>query len=56
MPYDWVVTWNDADGEYCWICFGENETDDWLLGDAFLRGYYSVHDYKRKRFGFAPTT
>jgi hypothetical protein len=22
MPYDWVVTWNDADGEYCWICFG----------------------------------
>jgi hypothetical protein len=33
------------------------ETSDlggWLLGDAFLRGYYSVHDHDQKKMGFAP--
>jgi hypothetical protein len=24
------------------------------LGDTFLRGFYSIHDYGGKRFGFAP--
>lgn len=26
----------------------------WILGDAFLRGWYSIHDYEENRFGFAP--
>ena len=26
----------------------------WILGDAFLRGWYSIHDYEKMRFGFAP--
>jgi hypothetical protein len=56
MPYDWVITTTDDSGTYCWVCFAENNTDDWLLGDSFLRGYYSVHDYNKQRFGFAPTT
>jgi hypothetical protein len=25
-----------------------------MLGDAFLRGYYSVYDYENMKFGFAP--
>jgi hypothetical protein len=26
----------------------------WILGDSFLRGFYSVHDHEKRRFGFAP--
>jgi len=57
MPYDYV---NNSDG-VCWICWAENsfdgiDTGDWMLGDAFLRGYYSVHDHEQERMGFAPTT
>ncbi len=28
--------------------------ETWILGNAFLRGFYSTHDHKEKRFGFAP--
>jgi hypothetical protein len=39
----------------CFICFfPEPSLDRWLFGDAFLRGYYSVYDYERKKMGFAP--
>ncbi len=54
MPYDWVITTTDDSGTFCWICFGKNDSNDRLLGDAFLRGYYSVLDYNRHRFGFSP--
>jgi len=57
MPYDYVNTYTDETGTNCFICYGENDMgDDWMLGDAFLRGYYAVHDHKKKRMGFAPTT
>lgn len=49
---DWII---ETNGE-CWACIGENPIDDyWILGDTFLRGYYSVHKHgKRPKFGFAP--
>jgi len=28
----------------------------WLLGDNFLRGFYSIHDMDEGRMGFAPLT
>jgi hypothetical protein len=40
----------------CGLCIDNSRDDTWLLGDAFLRGFYSVHDHKNKRFGFAPHT
>lgn len=50
-PEDWIV---ETDG-LCWACLGENNFDEyWILGDTFLRGFYSVHDNANARFGFAP--
>jgi len=50
-PEDYVL---EYEGE-CWACLGENRDDEYiLLGDTFLRGWYSVHDHKNNRFGFVP--
>ena len=27
----------------------------WILGDAFMRGWYHIHDFENKRQGFVPT-
>jgi hypothetical protein len=44
----------EHEGE-CWACLGENSYDEYfILGDTFLRGFYSVHDNENARFGFAP--
>lgn len=51
LPEDYFVEWQ---GE-CFACLGKEDfLDGFLLGDAFLRGYYSTHDHTNKRFGFAP--
>ena len=26
----------------------------WVLGVAFMRGWYNIHDYERQSFGFVP--
>jgi hypothetical protein len=36
------------------IAFTENDADYFLIGDAFFRGFYSVHDDDNDRIGFAP--
>ena len=40
----------------CVICLyhEEEDIDKWMLGDVFLRGWYSTYDYKNKKMGFAP--
>ena len=48
----------DGYDETCILGFLDGEGQDyWLLGDVFLRGYYSIHDnrdHKNARIGFAP--
>lgn len=53
MPsYDYVI---ETDGD-CWLCLGENPIDNyWVLGDTFLRGYYSMHAYDGNKAKFALT-
>ena len=50
---DYVVPVNRAGT--CSIClFGNEDRDYWLLGSAFLRGWYSIHDHTNGRMGFVP--
>ena len=53
-PEDYTVA-TDQDLDECAFCLqGTHGYSYWILGDAFLRGWYSIHDYSNMRFGFAP--
>lgn len=43
IPEDYLIydDWSDT----CWICIDESYDDMWILGDSFMRGYYSTHDH-----------
>ena len=44
-----------SDGSRCSLCFsGYDSIDYWILGDAFMRGWYNIHDHTNKRMGFVP--
>ena len=32
----------------------DKDTDEWILGDVFMRGWYNIHDHENLRFGFVP--
>jgi hypothetical protein len=53
LPEDYMIP-TDNSGVYCNLCIDDSGSEDFLLGDAFLRGFYSAYDHKEKRFGFAP--
>ena len=39
----------------CALCLQERLSDEyWVLGVAFMRGWYSIHDHELMRFGFVP--
>lgn len=41
----------------CLLAFVVHPSEFWLLGDAFLMGYYSIHDnedHENAKIGFAP--
>lgn len=38
-PDDYIIEWGDR----CFVCLTKGD-DKWVLGDAFMRGYYIVHD------------
>jgi len=39
----------------CFLCITESKiTGYWVLGSAFMRGYYVTHDYDTLKFGFVP--
>ena len=44
----------DYKGE-CFLCVFDNGSEqNWLLGDSFMRGYYTVHSYQNATFGLVP--
>lgn len=51
LPEDYIVEYEG----YCFACLGKADYgEEWILGDAFMRGFYSTHDHKSQKFGFAP--
>lgn len=51
-PYDYAPNVNT--GDRCALCLEENgDSQYWVLGQVFLRGRYSIHDYEKSRMGFA---
>jgi len=53
-PEDYIIEFNSSTKK-CSVCFsGYSTIDYWILGDAFMRGLYSIHDYDNLRMGFVP--
>ena len=43
-----------SDGSRCSLCFSGYDISYWILGDAFMRGWYNIHDHTNKQMGFVP--
>merc|ERR1712129_29164 len=43
-------------GNACVLGIQPSPAPLWILGDVFMRKYYTVHDYGQKRLGFALST
>ena len=55
-PEDYVIDVS-GDGSFCAICLTHIDGyDKWILGDAFMRGWYNIHDHENLRMGFVPFT
>ena len=52
LAEDYIVPVNDHGT--CVICLTEDDDDYWLLGDAFMRSWYNIHDHANGRMGFVP--
>ena len=56
LPEDYVVKFSTF-SNLCSLCLsGSSSSDYFILGDAFLRGWYSIHDHDKQRMGFIPHT
>ena len=53
-PEDYLIEFNSTTKK-CALCMSAYSTINyWILGDAFMRGLYSIHDYDNLRMGFVP--
>jgi hypothetical protein len=54
-PEDYLIP-TRVGSDRCFICiFAEFKgVERWLLGDSFLRGYYSLYNYDTRMFGLTP--
>ena len=55
LPEDYVIQFN-LTTKKCSLCLSGFDRNYWILGDAFMRGLYTVHDYDNLRMGFVPYT
>ena len=57
-PRDYILEYTEAGQTECILAFQEIEMQKplWILGDVFMRKYYTVFDSGNKRLGFALST
>ena len=53
-PTDYVITVQHQGQEGCMLGFMATNQTYFILGDVFLRGYYTIHDLENDRIGIAP--
>ena len=53
-PDDYILSITNNGTTGCVLGFLSSNSTYFILGDSFLRGYYSVHDMTNDRIGFAP--
>lgn len=54
LPEDYVIAIT-TDDKFCTVCLrAKDDFDSWILGDVFLRNWYSIHELDNKQLGFVP--
>jgi hypothetical protein len=59
QPADYLLDVGVTSGQTCSLCMYESAVtveskNYWLLGNNFMRGFYSIYDMDNAQFGFAP--
>ena len=50
---DTVYSYKQSGVRYCMLTIGSVGGSLWILGDSFMRSFYTVFDYSNSRVGFA---
>lgn len=51
LPDDYII--DDSYTKSCFVCiFNDKSSEKIILGNSFLRGFYTTHDLNSNRFGF----
>lgn len=57
LAKDYFIEYTEGSETFCFLAFVPTQDAYWLLGDAFLNGYYSIHDninHANARLGLVP--
>lgn len=53
-PDNYVLTTDIGIPGYCLLAISQNTDDYWLLGDSFIRNFYSIWDEENDQLGLVP--
>jgi hypothetical protein len=53
-PYTYVLDYNSGSPGWCTIAIADSYNNFWLLGDTFLRNFYTIWDDSNRKLGIVP--